>query len=117
LRPCSATNKIGLDDGCINDVLDVTLKINYEKPKKKEVKAASTREKIEGGMSPEMAVTYQNLRVTPAVIPFRPTPEVTTPEQKGDDIQNPLQEGQKPGDLIGNYTPGSNEENNQDTSF
>ncbi|MFA5788654.1 MAG: hypothetical protein WC924_02160 [Candidatus Gracilibacteria bacterium] len=62
----------GLNDKCFNLTFARNVKLVYEIPGKKDVQSASTREKVETGMTPEMSVKYNTLRIAPSVIPIMP---------------------------------------------
>jgi len=83
----------GLDDNCFNLTFDRNVKLVYEKPAKKDVKASSTREKVEQGMSNEVTVKYSQVRLAPALIPVTITPEAA----EGGDV-DVIDERKGPGD-------------------
>lgn len=93
----------GLDDNCFNLTFARNVKLVYETPAKKEVKAASTREKVEAGMAPEMTVKYTRFRVAPGLMPVTVTPEVPSSEGESDQTQG--EEGDRPGAHIGEHVP------------
>lgn len=93
----------GLDDNCFNLTFARNVKLVYERPAKKEVKAASTREKVEQGMAPEMTVKYTKLRLAPGLIPI--TPDVEVPTSEGESDQTQGEEDDRPGAHIGEIVP------------